>query len=60
MKDADELLSARDSGEIMASAFDLTWREANRLIEQIGQDRFGLFALSDTHRRMLLESDGVR
>ena len=55
VKDADELLVARESGDISTDEFDLAWREANRLIEQISKNQFGLLSLSDVHRRMLLQ-----
>jgi len=55
VKDADELLAARECGEITAAEFDLAWRAANRLMEQIANNRLGLLALSDAHRLMLLE-----
>jgi uncharacterized protein len=57
VKDADELLAARESGEISTTEFDLAWREADRLIEQISKNQLGLFALSNDHRQMLLQLD---
>jgi uncharacterized protein len=54
LKDAGELLAARDNGEITAAEFELAWRAANRLMEQIAQNQFGLLALSGVHRQMLL------
>ncbi len=54
VKDADELLAARESGDISTAEFDLAWRESNRLIELISKNQFGLLALSSAHRRMLL------
>jgi predicted RNA-binding protein associated with RNAse of E/G family len=57
VKDADELLAARESGEISAAEYDLAWCTANRLIEQISNNQFGLLALSDFHRHMLLQMD---
>ncbi len=55
VKDADELLTARESGNISTAEFDLAWCEANRLIEQISKNQFDLLALSNVHRRMLLQ-----
>jgi uncharacterized protein len=57
VKDADELIVARESGDISTDEFDLAWREANRLIEQISKNQFGLLALSDVHRRLLLQQE---
>jgi len=57
VKDADELLAARDSGEISTAEFDLAWREADRLMERIIKNQFGLLALSNVHRWMLLQLD---
>lgn len=57
LKDADELLSARESGEISSAEYDLALREVNRLMDCIASNRFGLFALSDLHRQMLLKMD---
>ncbi len=54
LKDADELLAARESGQISTAEFDLAWRTANQLTERIAHNQFGLLGLSDTHRRMLL------
>jgi uncharacterized protein len=59
LKDADELLAARESGQISAAEFDLAWREADRLVELIGQNQLGLLTLSDVHRRMLLQSGSL-
>ena len=56
-KDADELLSARENGEITSAEYDLALREANRLMECIASNQFGLFALSGLHREMLLKMD---
>lgn len=58
--DADELADARESGEITTAEFDLAWTEANRLMEQIAHGHFGLFSLSDGHRRILLNSGDVK
>lgn len=55
VQDADELLAARESGDISATEFDLAWRETNRLIEQISKNQLGLLALSDLHRQVLLQ-----
>jgi predicted RNA-binding protein associated with RNAse of E/G family len=60
VKDADELLAARESGEITASDFDLAWRTADQIIDSITRRQFGLLALSDRHRWMLLSSDTMR
>lgn len=60
VKDADELLEARDSGKITAADFDLAWRTADQIMDQIARRQFGLLALSDTHRRMLTSSDRMR
>lgn len=57
LKDADELLAARENGEITAAEFDLAWRVAGRLMERIARNQFGLLALSDVHRQMLLQPD---
>jgi predicted RNA-binding protein associated with RNAse of E/G family len=57
VKDADELLAARESGDISTAEFDLAWREARRIMERIKENQFGLLALSNTHRQMLLQSD---
>lgn len=54
VKDADELLAARESGDILPTEFDLAWREANRIIDRISEHRFGLFDLSNIHRQLLL------
>ncbi len=54
LKDADELLAARESGLISTAEFDLAWRTANQLTERIARNQFGLLALSDAHRSMLL------
>ncbi len=54
LKDADELLAARESGMISNAEFDLVWRTANQLMERISHNQFGLLALSDAHRRILL------
>ena len=35
VKDADELLAARKSGEISTTEFNLAWCEADRLMESI-------------------------
>lgn len=57
LKDADELLAARENGDISTAAFDLAWREANRLMDCIAHNQFALLALSGVHRRMLLPPD---
>ncbi len=57
LKDADELLAARESGEISTAEFDLAWREADRLMERLAHNQFGLLALSDAHRSILLHPD---
>ena len=57
LKDADELLAARESGEISSAEFDLAWRQADRLMERIAQNQFDLFTLNDVHRQMLLPPD---
>lgn len=54
LKDADELLAARESGDITAAEFDLAWREADRLMERIAKRQFGLLALTGAQREMLL------
>ena len=54
LKDADELLAAREIGEITAAEFDLAWRVADQLMEQNAHNHLGLLALSDVYRRMLL------
>lgn len=54
VKDADELLAARESGDISPTEFDLAWREANRIIDRISEHRFGLLDLSNIHRHILL------
>jgi uncharacterized protein len=54
VKDAEELLAARKTGEISDSEFDLAWREANQLMKRIIKNQFELLALSDVHRQMLL------
>ncbi len=56
IKDADELLAAREGGEISAAEYDLAWREANQLMARIAKNQFDLLALSDVHRQMLLRS----
>jgi uncharacterized protein len=53
VKDADELLAARDSGEITAAEYDLAWNTANRIMEEIKANTFGVLALSEKHRRLL-------
>lgn len=53
LRDADELQEARESGEITAAEYELAWDVANRLMEQIAQNKFALLTLSETHRRML-------
>jgi uncharacterized protein len=58
VKDADELLNARESGDISIAEFDLAWREAHRLIDQISKNQLGLLALSNVRRRMLLQQAG--
>lgn len=58
VKDADELLNARDCGDISSAEFDLAWQVANRLIEQISKNQFGLLAMSNIHRQMLLQQAG--
>jgi predicted RNA-binding protein associated with RNAse of E/G family len=55
--DADELLAARESGDISPAEFELAWREANRIMEDIKKNQFGLLALSNIHRCILLSSD---
>ncbi len=57
LKDADELLAARENGEISAVEFDLAWHAADRLMQRIANNQFGLLALSDVHRQMLLHLD---
>ena len=37
VKDADELLAARESGEISTTEFNLAWCEADRLMESISR-----------------------
>ncbi len=59
VKDADELLAARESGEISAAEFDLAWQTAERLMERIARNQFELLALSDVHRQMLWQVDGL-
>jgi uncharacterized protein len=54
LKDADELLAALEMDEISKVEFDLAWREANQLMERIAKNQFGLLALSDIHRQILL------
>jgi predicted RNA-binding protein associated with RNAse of E/G family len=55
VKDAHELLDARESGDISAAEFELAWRVADRLTERIERRQLDLLALSDVHRRMLLK-----
>lgn len=54
LKDAEELLAARESGEITALDFELAWREADRLMKRIKQRQFALLSLADVHRQLLL------
>lgn len=56
VKDVDELLAAREAGEISGAEFDLAWRTADRLIELIQENQFKLLALSDLHRQRLLDT----
>jgi uncharacterized protein len=58
VKDADELLAAREGGDITTAEFDLAWHEANRLIEKISKNQFGLLKLSNVHRQILLQHNG--
>jgi predicted RNA-binding protein associated with RNAse of E/G family len=54
IKDADELRAALESGAISSAEFDLAWLEADKLMDRIAQNQFGLYALSCSHRQMLL------
>jgi uncharacterized protein len=55
VKDADELLEARERGEISIAEYDLAWRVANQLIGKISKNQFGLLGLSTVHQEMLLK-----
>lgn len=55
LKDADELLAARESGAISTEEFNLAWREADSLMQRIAQKKFGLLGLSKAHWQMLLQ-----
>jgi len=59
VKDADELMAARESGEITMDEYDLAWREADRLRESINRHQFRMLELSDVRRRMLLQANGL-
>lgn len=59
IKDEDELLAARESGEITGVEFDLAWSTANKLIEQIQHNQLILLPLSHAHRTLLLNDPGA-
>jgi hypothetical protein len=50
-------LAARESGEITAAEYAMARQTADRLMERIAKKQLGLLALSDLHRRMLLQTD---
>ena len=54
IKDADELLAARDAGDITQESFNLAWSVAKQLRERIAGGRFELLGLCDLHLRELL------
>jgi len=51
--DGDELLEARERGEITAAEYELAWNAANRLVEQIQSRKLDLLRLSPLHRQMV-------
>jgi uncharacterized protein len=57
--DADELEDALRSEEISPSAYDLAWREANRLMEQFSRREFELLTLSGPFRKILLQTEPI-
>lgn len=56
LKDADDLLAARESGEITAAQYDMARQTADRLMERIAGNQLNLLALSNLHRQMLLQT----
>lgn len=59
VKDADELLAARESGLISREEFAMAWVETNKLLERITKQQFRFFALSSAHREKLLGQNDV-
>ncbi len=57
LKDVDDLLAARESGEITAAEYAMARQTADRLMERIAKSQLNLLELSDLHRRMLLQTN---
>jgi predicted RNA-binding protein associated with RNAse of E/G family len=51
--DVDEILEARECGEITAEEYELAWNEANRLVERIKNRALDLLELIPLHRQMV-------
>lgn len=53
--DVEELDEALAQGEVTSLEYEIAWREANRVITAIEEDRFPLLLMGETHRDLLLQ-----
>lgn len=57
--DVAELDRAWRQGSISQADHDLAWREAKRIMDEIGRGEFALLKLAEPHRNRLLAAHGV-
>lgn len=51
--DEEELVNAYKDNYISNEQYDLAWKEASDILEQLKQDQFRLLALADQHKKQL-------